>query len=895
MSQQWPPAFAERLLSLSVADVEWRDSIVGDLREEFTIEVARRGRRAARGWYWRQVIAIGSRAVASRLGAHRGRPRAWIAPPEPGERTNRLAGAFRDLAFAWRNVVHRPGLSAVIVSTLALALVANSTIFALFDAIVLRPYRFAGVERLVVVASSTTPDLLDRESVAHADYRDWRRETRTLRQLTAMEWWNANLSGVEQPEQIAGFRVTADFFAALGAQPIIGRGFVASEETRGQHRRAVLGHDLWTRRFGADPGIVGRTVRLDGEPHEVVGIAPPDFAIPLGSQVWAPLAPTAEEWNDRRGTYLTVFGRLQDGVTLEQARAEIGAIAERLRREYPDTNTDRPVQVVDFTTGMSDPGASRFLSVWQTAAILLLLIACANVANLLLARGAERSQEVAIRLALGAGRARIVGQMLIEGALYAALAVALAVPLTFVGLGLARASIPASVIRFIPGWKYIDFSLPLFAGMALLAGLALILFALTPAVRAARESVAETLRQTGRTVTASRARHWGRNVLATAQVALSLAMLFAAGLMLTASQTAVNGVLGYDKRDLLTALVALPEQPYADVEKRRQFITGVLERLRAVPAVSSAAMVSNMPSGGNNSSREFWPDGVQLTPSEVRQVFHRRISDDYFTTLRIPVLAGRTFDTRDREGSEAVAVVSRTLADQYWPGRDPIGRRFRHAADGPPITVVGVVGDVRHDWFRRQSTPTLYRPMSQDVPYRHHLVVRTASDPMAVAPALRRAVTAMDPDQPVTELNTMENAMAARAAGITFIAQAVGVLAVMAFVFAITGLYSLMSFIAARRTQEFGVRLALGAGRWQVIRLTTGQAFGITAAGAVLGTMMAAGLGRMMESLLLGVVVNSYTQLAALVAALMLVALLAAYLPARRAADVDPTVALRAD
>jgi putative ABC transport system permease protein len=431
--------------------------------------------------------------------------------------------------------------------------------------------------------------------------------------------------------------------------------------------------------------------------------------------------------------------------------------------------------------------------------------------------------------------------------------------------------------------------------MALLATLARILFALTPAVSAARAGVAETLRQSGRTVTASRARHWGRNVLATAQVALSLAMLFASGLMLTASETAVNGVPGYDKRDLLTALVALPEQPYADVEKRRQFISGVLDRLRAVPAVSSAAMVSNMPSGGNNSSREFWPDGVQLTPSEVRQVFHRRISDGYFTTLRIPVLAGRTFDSRDREGSQAVAVVSRALADQYWPGRDPIGRRFRHAADGPPITVIGVVGDVRHDWFRGQPTPTLYRPMSQDVPYRHHLVVRTASDPMAVAPALRRAVTAMDPDQPVTELNTMENVMAARAAGITFIAQAVGVLAVMAFVFAITGLYSLMSFIAARRTQEFGVRLALGAGRWQVIRLTTGQAFGITAAGAVLGTMMAAGLGRMMESLLLGVVVNSYTQLAALVAALMFVALLAAYLPARRAADVDPTVALRAD
>jgi putative ABC transport system permease protein len=890
-----PPPLAERLLAAALPDTEWRDSITGDLREEYASEIGRHGRRAARKWYWRQVLSIASRAVATRFGARRVRSRSWMAPPAPDERASRLAGLLRDLAFAWRNVVHRPALSGVIVVTLALALVANSTIFALFDAIVLRPYRFTGVDRLVVVASSTTPDLLDRESVAPADYRDWRREAGTLTQLTAMEWWNANLSGIDQPEQIAGFRVTAEFFDALGAPPIIGRGFLESEETRGRHRRAVLGHDLWTRRFGADPGIVGRTVRLDGEPHEVVGIAPPEFAIPLGSQIWAPLAPTAEEWSNRRGTSLTVFGRLKDGVTIEQARAEMGAIVERLRRQYPDTNANRPVQVVDFIAGMSDPGASRFLSVWQTAAILLLLIACANVANLLLARGAERSQEIAIRLALGAGRARIVGQMLIEGALYAALAVALAVPLTYMGLGVARAAIPASIIRFIPGWKYIEMNAPLFAGTALLAAAALLLFAVTPAVRAAREGVSETLRQTGRSVTASRTRHRGRNVLATAQVALSLAMLFVSGLMLTASETAVNGALGYDKRDLLTALVTLPEQPYADADKRRQFITGVLERLRAMPAVSSAAMVSNMPSGGNNSSIEFWPEGEPLEASDVRQVFHRRISDDYFATLRIPLLAGRAFNTSDRPHTEAVAVVSRALADQYWPGRDPIGRRFRRAADGPLITVVGVVGDVRHDWFRGTGAPTLYRPMSQDVPYRHHLVVRTAGEPMAVAPALRRAVTAMDPDQPVTDINTMENALADRAAGITFIAQAVGVLAVIAFVFAITGLYSLMAFIAAQRTQEFGVRLALGAGRWQVIALTTRQAFAITAVGAVIGTAIAAGLGRMMESLLFGVVVNSYEQLATLAAALMFVALVAAYLPARRAAGVDPTVALRAD
>jgi putative ABC transport system permease protein len=731
--------------------------------------------------------------------------------------------------------------------------------------------------------------------VANADYRDWREQSKTLTHLTAMEWWDTNLSGIDQPEQVPGFRVTSDFFDVMNVSPVLGRGFVAAEETPGEHRRAVLGYDLWTRRFGSDPGIVGRSVRLDGEPYEVVGIAPPGFAIPQGAQVWAPLALTAEQWNDRRGTNLTVVGRLADGVTLAEARAEIEAIVDRQRREYPDTNSNRPVEVVDFITGMRDPGAGRFLGVCQAASILLLLISCANIANLLLARGAERSQEVAIRLALGAGRSRIVWLMLMEGAIFAAAAVALAIPLASIALALSRASIPASVIRFIPGWRYLEVSVPLFVGTALLAVVAMLMFALVPAVRAAREGVSETLRQTGRTVTSSRARQWGRNALASTQVALSLALLFASGLMLTGADLAVNGVLGYDKRNLLTAMVALPEQPYADAAKRRQFIDGVLERVRALPAVTSAAMVSNMPSGGNNSSRDFWPDGVQLTPAEVRQVFHRRISNDYFTTMRIPLLAGRQFDNGDRDDSQAVAVVSRSLVERYWPGQDPIGRRFRHTVDGPLITVVGVVDNVRHDWFWGTETPTMYRPMAQDAPYRHHLVLRTADDPMALAGALRRAVTAMDPDQPVTNIATMEETLTDRAAGITFIAQSVTVVAVIALVFAVTGLYSLMSFIAARRTQEFGVRLALGARRWDVIRLSTRQALGIAAAGAVLGTLLAAAVGRMMESILLGVVANSYTQLAALAVVLMTVALAAAYLPARRAANVDPTVALRAE
>jgi hypothetical protein len=335
-----PPALAERLLALSVPDEAWRDSILGDLREEFCAMLETRGERPARRWYWRHALAIGARSVSSRWRPQSRRPAAWI-PPDPHVGSGWRAGFLRDLRHAARTLLRRPATSAVIVLTLALALATNSTSFAILDALVLRPFRFPGLERLVMVASSDPQQgLFDRESVTAADFRDWRRESRTLAGLSAMEWWDANLSGIEQPEQIAGFHVSADFFNVLGAAPVLGRGFAADEEIPGSHRRVVLGHRLWTRLYAADPAIVGRTVRVDGEPYEVVGIAPPGFAIPLGTQIWAPLSHTPEGWADRKNRRLIAVGRLADGVTIEDARAEVKGIADRLVRDYPDTNAN---------------------------------------------------------------------------------------------------------------------------------------------------------------------------------------------------------------------------------------------------------------------------------------------------------------------------------------------------------------------------------------------------------------------------------------------------------------------------------------------------------------------------------------------------------------------------
>jgi putative ABC transport system permease protein len=888
-----PPRLAERLLASVLRDAEWRDSILGDLREEFVSLHRRAGRGPAHRWYWRNASAIGARMLTARTALGR-RQQSWLSPADaPPSRWN--PAMIQDLRYAWRAVRRQPGTSAVIVVTLALALATNCVSFAAMDALVLRPFRFPGVDRVVLVASSDPQQgLLDRESVTYGDFADWRRETRTLTHLTAMEWWDANLSGIEQPEQIPARKVTADFFDALGMPPLIGRGFNRDEEVPGSHRRVVLGHALWTRLFAGDPGVLGRSIRLDGEPYEVIGIAPPGFTIPEGSQLWAPLSHPAEKWTDRSNRWLVVIGRLRDGATLGDAKAEIGAIAERQRRQFPETNRGLPNAVLTFTDGMQDAGAERLISILIAASVLLLLIGCANIANLLLARGSERTQEFGVRLAMGGSRSRLAWQLVCEAGLLSALAVLLAMPLGAIGLGLTRGSIPANIVRFVPGWNALYLSPALFAAIAILGAMATALFAVLPAFHTVRADVADTLRQGARTVTAPRQRYWLRNALTAAQVALTVTLLFGAGLLLAGVNRAANGPTGFASDNLLVARFVLPEGPYEQEERRRQFIDGVLGRLRTIPAISGAAVVNSLPYAGGNMARRFWPEGVSLRESEARFVDYRRVTPEYFATMRIPLLAGRSLTEADRLGAEAVAVVSQSLADRYWPGSPAIGRRFKVSADGPMFTVVGVVGDVLHDWFQQRRAPTVYRPVAQEAPLGFAMVIRTVGEPLSVAGDVRRAVAAEDRDQPILLLQTMAQQIADRTAGIRFISGMLSVVAAIALGLALMGVYSLMAYVVSRRTQELGVRVALGATRWQIVSLMTRQGAGIAAAGLAIGAVLAFAVGRLMESVLFGLVAMSVLQLAALVTLVALVSLLASYLPARRTARLDPTTALRA-
>ena len=884
--------FAEQLVSVVVRDPEHRDSIMGDLREEYARQARRLGAARATRWHLRQSAGIAMRYGMARL-LRRKPPVRWIALAEHDTDGRWWSGLNRDFRYAWRSIMQRPALSAVVVLTLAIALAANSTTYSLLDALALRPFRFAGVDRLLVV-TTMAPDetFVDRINVTAADFREWPQRATSVKQWSMYLWWDALLSGVDIPEQVPGFMVSPGYFALLGSPPALGREFVEEETRPGQHRRVVIGHGLWQRRFAGSPSIVGQTVRFDGEPYEVVGVAPAGFQIPDGAEVWAPLALTDEQWANRRSQNYGVFGRLADGHTVESARAELTSITETQRRDYPDTNFHRQARVMTFTNGMADEGAGAFLGVWQAAALLLLLIACANVANLLMARGSERSAEYAVRLALGASRARLFTQTVLEGLALSTIAVLLAMPLTAIGLGVSRASIPASVLRFIPGWAFIRINTELFVATAVLGTLAMLMFTTIPAIQAMRAPVADTLRQSGRTMTSSRQRQWLRSTLATTQVALALALLFGSTLAITAADRTVNGVLGFDKRNVLVGTINLPERKYSDPEKRRQFINGVMDGMRSIPAAADIGVTNNIPAGFNNNGRPFFPEGVDLKPAEARMVNYRLSSNGYLSALKIPLLRGRWFDDSDRPDTVQVAVVSASVVRRYWPDEDPLGKRFKLADDGPWFTVVGVSGDVVHNWFLRREE-TIYRPTAQSPPYGGDFAIRTVGDPTALAGDFRRAVAAMDPDQPIASLASLEQMVEDRAGGFTFIARALGVVAVIALVLSLLGIYSLMAFMTTQRTQEIGVRMALGAGRWQVIRAISRRALAITVIGSVVGTALAFGVGTIMQSVLFGMVTTSLMQLAAIAALLAGAALIAAYLPARRAAGIDPMSALR--
>jgi putative ABC transport system permease protein len=908
MRRNGPPAIAVWIL-LRLLPGEWADTILGDLHEEHRTRSTQSPRLAAL-WYWCQAARLSTRYAArsardlltlhtqpqlraSKTAGTLDRDRREANVPR-NKRDSLMRTLGIETRYALRSLIKQPGFAGIIVLTLGVGIGANAVVFDTLDSIVIRPFHFPDIDRQVLIAETSAESSGDtRETSSPANFLDWKAEARTIERLTAFDWWDVNLVGRDEPERVQGFRVSADFFPALGVQPALGRSFTADEETPGRSHRVVISHGLWKRRLAGDPSVIGQTITLDVEPYEVIGVAPEGFDFPMGAELWTPLAFSPQDASLRSSHYLTTIGRLAPGRSIEDARAEMELIAARLEQLHPETNKGRGARVITLTEGMKDDLAGSIVGLWQASAIFVLLIGCANIVNLLLARGTGRQRDVAVRLAMGASRGRVARELMIEHLLLALSAVPVSLLVAWVGLNLVRAEMPARIVRFVPGWDSLGIDVRLIAMSTALAVVAAFVFGLLPAIRTSRGNLAESLRDGGRSATAGRSRHTLRRALVIAEMTLALPLLVASGMGALSAYRFLHGPQGYDPENVLSMHAVLPDRKYSQAAVRRAFVDDVLQRVTALATVHSAAIVNIMPSHGNNSTRDIEVEGQPIAPStRPPNADARSVTEGLFETLRIPILSGRGFTAADRDGSELVAIVSQSLARRSWPGSDPIGRRIR-IGTGPWLTVVGVCGDIIQDWYGRRNYPTLYRPYAQAPTTYLALLIRTNGEPTAIASDVREAVRAVDSGQPFFDVASMRRLLSERTIGLQYAAGIMLSFAALALLLAIVGVYSAMAYFVSQRTQEIGVRMALGATRADVLRLTIGQTIRLASIGVGLGVVISALLGRLIEAGLLGTASTDPRLVAACAAGLAAAAVAAAYLPARRAAAIDPAEALR--
>jgi putative ABC transport system permease protein len=888
MDDGGPPRLAEWLLRRVVRRSIGGDGILGDLAEEHHAERRARGRVGAGLWYWREAAGVAGRVAGAR---HRARRPAPSPFPVPGD--SFMSGLWRDLRLASRLLAHQRAFAGIIILTLAVGLSANATVIALIDGLVLRPFPLRDIDRLIQVygAGPGGGPLANRSEVSPADFVDFQRESRSA-DLVGLEWWDATVAGQSEPERLQGFRVSPAFFDALGVGVAAGRGFLAEEGQAGRNRVAVISDALWHRRFAADPAIIGRTINIEAEPYQIVGIAPPKFDYPYGSDVWSPLAPTPDQLERRQSRYLLVIGRLRDGASAARAQAEVAATAARLAQQYPATNRGWSVNVMPLAESVVDLGAQSFLAVQQIATLLVLLLACANVANLLVVRAADRSKELALRVALGASRWRVIRLLAIESLALAIAGAALAIPLTWAALQACRAAMPPTVARFIRGWDEVDLDFRVVVALAALAVASTIFFGLLPALRASRVSLNDALKAGGRG--SDSGKHRLRNAMVVVEVALALTLLVAAGLSVRGTMTVLFRDDGYDPEGVMSMRVSLIGSQYETPEAQRAFFERLRDDARGAIGLDGVALTNIAPGSPRNQSNGVEIEGRPVTDAAQRRSADvRRTTPGFLETLRIRLLSGRDLTAADRPETLPVALVSDTMARRYWSGEDPVGRRFR--IDGEPTwrTVVGVVRDVRHNWFFPDLTPTFYLPFAQSPASDMVLMLRGPGDPAPLAAAGRQLVWRRDAAQPVYEVRSLREVRSESAVGLRLAAGFMGVFGLVGLLLAGVGIYAIMAYAVRQRTHEIGVRLALGARPREVLASTLGRGLRLTAIGLVVGLAGAYALGSLMERTLFGSIRVDALTFVVFTAVLAIAAIAASIVPARRALRVDPMVAIR--
>lgn len=804
-----------------------------------------------------------------------------------------------DLRFGSRSLRKTPVFTVVAVIALALGIGATTAILSVVNAVLLRPLPYANSDRLVVILHN------GNNPVAPANVIDWKKQTHSFTDVAAAEYWGANLTSGEQPENVRGLRVSAGIFPMLGVAPFIGRAFTTDEDVNGNEHVAVISYGLWQRRFGGDRSIVGRTMSLDGEPFTILGVMPAAFQFApfwaTRAEMWVPLGLSSRA-TDRGAQSLRVFARLRPGVTMEQARSDIASVTARLEREFPGTNKNVTVESLKHKVvgDIQTP-----LLVLLVAVGFVLLIACANVAHMLLSRASARQKELAIRTALGATRVRLIAQLLVESVMLAVAGGAAGLLLAFWGVRGLIAANPA----IIPRVSSVGIDTRVLLMTVLMTAGTAIVFGLVPALRAARVELAGAFKDGDRTSTDGQRKHRLRGSLVMFEFALALVLLVGAGLMIRTFVALMHVDPGFDPRNVITMTISTTGTPEANPSMRQEFFTQTLDRVRAVPGIEAAAYINHLPLTGDRWGFNFSIEGrPKPKPGESPSATYRVVFPGYFHAMRMSLVRGRDISDADRKEAPGVVVINEYMAKTYWPGEDPIGKRIS-TFGLPYVTIVGVVKNAAIDRWGAPPEEEFYFPYAQSSyatnPSSHFadltLVARmtcpvgSTCDASSLSAPVVNAIRSVDRNVAISTMATMNGAVASVTAESRFYLVLLGTFAAIALTLAAVGIYGVMSYSVSCRTHEMGIRIALGANPMGVVRLVVGQGVRLAGIGAVVGVVAAFGLTRLMSKLLYGVAPSDPLTFALVTLVLCFVGVLASYIPARRATKVDPLTALRSD
>ena len=813
-----------------------------------------------------------------------------------------MESLVQDVRYGLRILMAKPGFSLVAVLALALGIGANTAIFSVINGVLLRPLEYKDPDRLVRLAERTPQ--FDRGSVAYLNFKDWHDQNRSFEKMAAFRYTQFNLTGGDSPERVDGSLVSSELLTVLGIKPALGRDFQPEDDRVGAPLVVMISNALWQRRFGKDPAIVGKTISLNDDGYVVIGVLPSDFHFRYDSDVYVPISAKKEMWLDSRAMHpgIRVVGRLANGVTIAQAQADIDSIAARAGELYPETNKGHSATFIRLYDDIVGDAKSPLL-ILVAAVGAVLLIACANVANLMLSRAASRQKEIAVRSALGASRLRIARLLIVESLLLAVIGGGLGLLIAFLGTGSAIKALPDVLPRTAE--IKIDLTVLLFTfGAAVLTGLA---FGLAPALMSSKPVLNETLKEGGRSGTGARQRV--RSVLVVGEVAVALLLLIGAGLLIRSFVLLTKVNPGFDSNNVLSMQLSLSPVAYSEPAKMRNFYKELLERARALPGLRAACATSLVPLDGNDDESQFYVSGRPIPPlNELPYAMTYITTPGYLETMRVPLLNGRFFeDGRDTEKTPMVTVIDENMRRDYFPDEDPIGR-FITLQGGKDISIqmqiIGVVGHVKQE---NLNTPNgsavktqLYIDFAQ-IPDQFmallgsgmNILVRADRDPLGQVPALRETLRSIDPNLPVANAQGMDRIVRGSISQRWFVLILLGTFSALALILAAIGIYGVISYSVTQRTREIGVRMALGASRGQVMAMVVGEGAKLALAGIAIGGAAAAVMTRFGEAFLYGIGPRDPLTFAAISIFIALIALLASYIPARRATNVDPTSALR--